>query len=78
MTTTELIEKLKQFPSDTIVVVSGYEDGYNDIYNVKQISIKLNANKEEYYGAHKAYTGEDAVPAISLLGENKYSKQFPL
>ncbi len=78
MTTTELIEKLKQFPSDTIVVVSGYEDGYNDIYAVKQISLKLNANKEEYCGAHTDYIGEDAIPAIFLWGENKYSKQFPL
>ena len=75
MTTAELIENLKQFPSDTRVIVSGYEDGYNDISDVKKVTIKLNVHKEEYYGAHAEHKGAGTIPAILLWGENKFSKE---
>lgn len=52
MTVQELIEALSQFPSDMPVVVRGYESGYNDIQNVKPLSMQLSINKTWYYGAH--------------------------
>lgn len=35
MTVHELIEKLKKYPSDTLVLVQGYEGGFSDIAGEK-------------------------------------------
>lgn len=70
MTVKELINELQSYPIDARVVVAGYEDGYNDIDIMQHISIKLNANKEWYYGAHEKSEENNAVPAI-LLGGRK-------
>jgi hypothetical protein len=42
----ELIEKLKQFDPETLVVVNGYEEGQDDINNIEEITIALNPNKQ--------------------------------
>ncbi len=52
MTVHELITALSQFDPNTPVVVRGYEGGYNDIHQVKPLSIQLNVNTTCYYGAH--------------------------
>lgn len=49
----DLIEILSQFNPETRVIVAGYEAGFNDITDIKLIQIKLNVNKEWYYGAHE-------------------------
>lgn len=69
MNVKELIEILEKYPPDMRVVVEGYEDGYDDITIIKELSIKLNANKEFYYGAH-AEIEEGGVSALLLAGEN--------
>ena len=71
MTVEELINNLHSYPSDARIVVAGYEDGYNDVDIIQQISIKLNAKKEWYYGAHEESNEENAVPSILLAGKNK-------
>ena len=35
MTTQELIERLKEFPPETPILVEGYETGFDDIVEVK-------------------------------------------
>ncbi|WP_283773978.1 hypothetical protein [Aquiflexum sp. TKW24L] len=35
----ELIDLLKNFPPDQKVVIRGYEEGFNDIMELRQISI---------------------------------------
>jgi len=36
MTASELIILLQKFPPETKIVVRGYEDGYNDIIELRQ------------------------------------------
>jgi len=70
MTAPELIEKLKELPSDMRIVVAGYEGGFNDIEKLKEIPLVLNAHEEWYYGAHEKSEIDDGVKAIVLLGRN--------
>jgi len=53
MTVAQLIESLKNYPSDLPVVVSGYEGGYNDVDAFETIKIIRDHNKEWYYGKHE-------------------------
>ncbi len=71
MTVKELINKLQSYPTDVRVVVEGYEGGYDDIDITRQISIKLNVNKEWYYGTHEESEKKNVVHAILLAGKNK-------
>ena len=52
MTTQHLIEKLQQFPPEMRVIISGYEDGYNDISIVEEKEIAIDILTEYYYGQH--------------------------
>lgn len=74
MTASELINELQKLPPDTKVVVRGYEDGYNDILQLKQVKIKRRANSSWYDGEYENSADEDAVTAIDLFGENKNAK----
>ena len=44
MTISELIEQLKKYPSDTRVIIPGYEGGYDDIKEIQEEAIVLNFN----------------------------------
>ena len=48
MTTTELIEKLKTMPPDALVVTEGYEEGYDSVKSVSEITL-IEAEKKEWY-----------------------------
>jgi hypothetical protein len=52
MTTQELIALLSQYPPETRVVVPGYEAGYNDINEVREVNIALDVHDQWWYGAH--------------------------
>lgn len=56
MNVKELIEKLSKYPDDTIVVTEGYENGFNDILEVKTIKLSERNNKEWWDGK---YINED-------------------
>jgi len=73
MIVSELIEKLKDLPPDTRVVVPGYEGGLDDMDTIEETEIYLNCNTSWYYGPHEeveyAYEGDrdkEKVPAIIL------------
>ena len=54
MTVSELIELLREHPTNLRVVVNGYEEGYDDL-SPKQISvnrISLNTGKHPWEGQH--------------------------
>lgn len=53
MTVKQLIEKLKQFDPEAMAVVAGYEGGYNEILDARDIVLNLDVNKEWYYGKHE-------------------------
>ena len=66
MNVKELIAELQRHPAETRVVVSGYEDGVDDISRLKPIHIKATPNPKPYYGRWDfEQTGE---PAIFLFG----------
>lgn len=66
----ELIQHLQTLPSETKIVVRGYEDGYNDILELKQVKIKLRENQEWFYGEYEKSDAADTIVAIDLFGEN--------
>jgi hypothetical protein len=53
MTVAELIKKLRQYPDDLIVSVSGYEEGYTDAFNIVRMDLILNYHSEEWNGPHE-------------------------
>ncbi len=52
MTVKELIEKLKSYPANRLVLVDGYEGGFSEISSVENLKVKLNVNSESYNGPH--------------------------
>ena len=53
MTVAELIEQLKDYPSDMRVLTLGYEGGYDDIgLKTKDIVFNVNSKDTWYYGSH--------------------------
>lgn len=67
MNAAQLIEHLKQFPSDTMVIVRGYEGGVDEVDFVSKEKIDLNVNTEWYYGKHEITNDENGVNAV-LIG----------
>ena len=57
----ELIEKLKDYDPELMVIVSGYEGGVNEAENAGQVKIQLNCNKRWWYGKHEV-TYRDTDP----------------
>ncbi|MBW8051665.1 MAG: hypothetical protein FVQ77_15275 [Cytophagales bacterium] len=74
MTVTDLIGKLKQFSPETRIVVAGYEGGYNDIDRIDEVSIKVDADTQWYYGRHKESEKDKGTVAIALTGHNQIAK----
>ena len=74
MTVAELIQKLQTFPRETKVVIRGYEDGYNDILQLKKVKIKSKVDAHWYDGEYEDSNDTDAIAAIDLYGENKNPK----
>lgn len=76
MTALELIQQLQTLPPNTKIVVRGYEDGYNDILNLKPIKIKQARNIHWYLGEFEESNDADAIPAIDLYGENTIAEKI--
>ena len=52
LTVKDLIQILSKYPSHLRVLVQGYEGGYCDIFEAKQIPVAFDMHKEEYMGPH--------------------------
>jgi hypothetical protein len=62
MTVCELIERLRSYDPNARVVVTGYENGYDDICEIKLITITPVADAKEWDGEFDDYeNGEVAV-----------------
>ena len=48
----ELIQQLQRYPKNSRILVQGYEDGYDEVTNVREISIKPNTSHEWYNGKY--------------------------
>lgn len=71
MTILELIHHLQLFPPDARVVVRGYEDGYNDILQLKQVKIKPSAKTFWWNGEYQESSDTNAIDAVELYGDNQ-------
>ena len=49
----DLLDLLLQMPTEADVVVKGYEDGVDDVVDVKLVKIKKDVHAEWYYGRHE-------------------------
>lgn len=74
MTVQELINHLQNLPPETKVVVRGYEDGYNDILQLKKVKIKSKVDAYWFDGEFEDCNDTDAIEAVNLFGENKNPK----
>jgi len=63
----QLIEELQKHDPETMVVVSGYEDGVDEVSIVSKVSIKLNAFNEWYYGKHDITIGSDPFDCEAIF-----------
>jgi len=74
MTVAELIEQLKNYPSDMTVLTLGYEGGFNDL-SLRTEDIVFNVNDEDkwYYGPHECvkYTDSDISMKCVIVGRGK-------
>ena len=70
MTIYELIQLLGKHPPDLRVVVSGYEDGYDDLSpeQIRVVKIALNTGKEEWVGKHgdANYLPQDKLDGLKV------------
>jgi hypothetical protein len=69
MTVNELIAELQKHPPQTWVVVSGYEDGYDDISRLISTSIVPTPNPKAWQGRWESE--ESGEPAIFLFGRGR-------
>jgi hypothetical protein len=66
MAAKELIEKLSKYPSDTLVLVQGYEGGFSDIVTLKKTKVELNSYKEDWNGPHEETTDSNNSAVLIL------------
>ena len=69
MTVNELIAELRKQPPEARVLVSGYEEGFDDISRLTVISITPKLNAKEWEGRWQ--DEESGEPAILLFGRGR-------
>jgi len=55
MTVKELIEELQTFDPEKMVVIAGYEGGFDEVHDADEIRLKLNVHTASYYGKHEQH-----------------------
>lgn len=67
MTIGELIERLKEHPPETLVLVSGYEENYDDLRDVVRIMVHHEPSDKHWRGDWTEWpASKNNVPAILL------------
>jgi hypothetical protein len=72
MTASELIDQLKQYPADLKIVVEGYENGFDDLETIKNVSLVLHPDKKYWDGKYDESADPISITAIALIGNRKY------
>ena len=73
MKVSELIERLQTYRQDALVVVQGYEDGYDDISIIKEVIIQPASNPKWYYGRYEKVVpdrSQQSEQAVLLFGRD--------
>jgi hypothetical protein len=63
----ELIEVLKQFPGDMLVLTDGYEGGYEEIRPPKIIDVKHEPQKPAYEGEYQDTEEKNGVSIKAVV-----------
>lgn len=71
MTAKEFINLLHELPHQIKIGVRGYEEGYNDIQQLKPVKLRHDMNAKWYYGEYFEDNSEHSIDAFELYGENK-------
>jgi len=71
MTVKELIEILKKFPSDTLIVTEGYETGYEPIKIVRIIKVEEVQDRHWWDGKFEISENSEAIEVVFLNAEIK-------
>lgn len=74
MTVSELIAALQSYPPDARVIVLGYESGYDDVTEVREINIVPEENPAWYNGRYNYAPPEranQAERAVLVYGRNR-------
>jgi hypothetical protein len=71
MTIGELRHKLEQFDSDLMVVVSGYENGYDEISVIEKVGLVKNAAPAWYDGEYDNGGTESQMGAVYIGGKGR-------
>lgn len=74
MTVSELIDKLKSYPSDMRVLTLGYEGGLNDIsLGIDSVVFGAKGNEAWYYGPHEyaRHIDEQVGTRCVIIGREK-------
>ena len=75
MTASELIRKLNDLSPETKIIVRGYENGYNDIIILKNLTITVNKERKWWDGEYIDSKEPSAIHAVELFGENSNSEK---
>jgi hypothetical protein len=69
MKVNELIKMLEQYPPEMTVVVRGYEDGYDDVQEIRSVTIKHDPEAKWYNGQYTLSDDQGSFDAIQLFGD---------
>ncbi|MFH1026051.1 MAG: hypothetical protein V1764_05165 [Nitrospirota bacterium] len=74
MTVIELIERLQEYRQDARIVVQGYEDGFDDISIIDEITIRPAPDPQWYYGRYEKTdlkASQQSEQAVLLFGRGR-------
>jgi len=66
MKISELIAELQRHDPEKMVVMPGYEGGFNEVKAVKTVQLKLNVNTRWFLGKHEENANGDTAAILIL------------
>lgn len=67
----ELIKQLQRYPKNSRVVVQGYEEGYDEITTLMEISIRPNPSHEWYNGRYESSDNAASETAVLIFSTDR-------
>ena len=67
----ELIRQLQRYPKNSRVIVQGYEDGYDEITTLREISIRPNPSHEWYNGKYESSDNAASETAVLIFSTDR-------
>jgi hypothetical protein len=67
----ELIRQLQRYPKNSRVIVQGYEDGYDEITTLREISIRPNPSHEWYNGKYQSSDNTASETAVLIFSTDR-------